>query len=157
MSDKDFNEKDEKMVDEKNEKEMEKHEEKAEEHDLLSSIAWAAVLIWAGLVFLGHNLGWWEGLGMNVRHSLVFRGLGELLAFNTFHMIALGAGFIVVLEVLIRLLVPAFKSRVGGKLVLAAFLIGWGLSPFLNWYIIWPLMLIALGISVMLGGLLRRQ
>jgi hypothetical protein len=157
MSDKDLNEKDEKMVDEKDEKEQEKHEEKAEEHDLLSSIAWAAVLIWSGLVFLGNNLGWWEAIGMNVHHSWIFRGLGELMAFNTSHMIALGAGVIVVVEVLARLFVPAFKSHVGGKLVLAAFLIGWGLSPFLNWYIIWPLMLIAVGVSVMLGGLLKKK
>ena len=157
MSDKDFQEKDEKMVDEKNEKELEKHEEKVEERDVLSSIAWAAVLIWAGIVFLGSNLGWWQSIGLNRHNSFVFRGLGELLAFNTWHMIALGAGFIVILEVIARLLLPSFSSRVGGKLVLAAFLIGWGLSPFLNWYIIWPMMLIALGVSVLLGGLLRKK
>ncbi|HOJ00665.1 MAG TPA: hypothetical protein PLL88_03540 [Anaerolineaceae bacterium] len=157
MSEKDINEKDEKMMEEKNEKEQEKHEEKKEEQDLLSTLAWAAVLIWAGLVFLGHNLGWWDAIGVSVRHSWFFRGVSELLAFNTFHMIALGAGVIVLIEVLLRLVLPAFKSHVGGKIVLAAVLIGWGLSPFFNWYIIWPLILIAVGVSVMLGGLLKKK
>ncbi len=157
MSDKDIHEKDEKMVDEKNEKELEKHEEKSEERDMLSSIAWAVILIWAGLVFLGNNLGWWRALGFSVRDSWSFYGLSDLTAFSNFHMIALGAGFIVIIEVILRLLMPTFHAHVGGKLVLAAFLIGWGLSPIVNWYIIWPLILIALGVSVMLRGIIQKK
>ncbi len=157
MSDKDFNEKDEKMVDEKNEKELEKHEEKSEEHDLLNSISWAAVLIWAGLVFLGYNLGWWRAIGLNMSDSWSFNGFGDFMPFNAFHMIALGAGFIVILETIVRLLVPTYSAHVGGKLVLAAFLIGWGLSPIVNWYVIWPMILIALGISVILRGIRQKK
>ncbi len=157
MSDKDIHEKDEKMVDEKNEKELEKHEEKSEERDMLSSIAWAVILIWAGLVFLGNNLGWWTNLGLNVRNTWSFSGFANWAAFNSFHMIALGAGFIVIIEVILRLLMPTFNAHVGGKLVLAAFLIGWGLSPIVNWYIIWPLILIALGVSVMLRGIIQKK
>lgn len=94
---------------------------------------------------------------MDMNQSLVFRSLGELLQFNTWNMIALGAGFIVLIEVIARLILPAYRSRVGGSLVLAAFLIGWGLSPFFDWYIIWPLLLIALGVSVIVGGLIRKR
>ena len=58
MADKNVNEKDEKQMDEKDEKELMKHDEKVEERDVLSSIVWAAILIWAGLVFLAVNSGW---------------------------------------------------------------------------------------------------
>ena len=57
---------DEKQFIENNAKELEKHDGKAEEKDLLSSIAWSFALMWAGLVFLAYNLGWFEQLGMNV-------------------------------------------------------------------------------------------
>ncbi len=77
--------------------------------------------------------------------------------FSTFHMIAVGAGIIVLIEVLTRLFVPEFKANVAGKIVLAVFLLGWGLSPFLNWYVLWPLMLIAVGVSVVVSGLVKKK
>lgn len=157
MSDKEINEKEEKMVDEKDEKEMEKHDEKTEERDMLSTISWAVILIWAGLVFLGYNLGWWQSLGMTTQRYPTLHQPFLWLAFNPFHLIALGAGVIIILEVIARLVLPNFSSHVGGKLVLAAFLIGWGLSPFFSWQVIWPVILIALGVSVLLGGLLKKE
>src|SRR4030066_392942 len=51
-------EKEEKQVNEKDEKELLKHDEKVEQRDTLSSIIWAFILIWAGLVFLAVNTGW---------------------------------------------------------------------------------------------------
>ena len=63
------------MADEKfDEKEREKRDEKSEEktweekwqRDPLTSITWAAIFIWAGLVFLASNLGILNQILVNV-------------------------------------------------------------------------------------------
>jgi hypothetical protein len=69
----------------------------------------------------------------------------------------LGAGAIVLLEVVVRLLVPAYRRAVGGTLVFAAILLGVGLGEIVGWVVIGPLVLIALGVSVLLRGLFRRD
>jgi len=60
MVEKKLNEKDEKQFDEKDEKELLKHDEKVKQQDMLSSIAWAAILIWTGIVFLCVNMEWFD-------------------------------------------------------------------------------------------------
>jgi hypothetical protein len=48
-------------AEEKYEKEDEKNREKRD-RDPLSTLAWALILIWAGVVFLASNLGWLDQL-----------------------------------------------------------------------------------------------
>jgi hypothetical protein len=96
-------------------------------------------------------------MGLNMSQSIVFQNFWEILSFNTWNMIALGAGVIIILESIARLILPDFSAHVGGRLVFAAVLIGWGLSPFFGWYQIWPLILIATGVSVMVGGIVKRK
>ncbi len=67
---KDLDEKNEKHYEEKDEKELYKHDEKVEQRDTLSSITWAAMLIWAGLVFLAANTGWLDTI---ITHILMAR------------------------------------------------------------------------------------
>jgi hypothetical protein len=128
-------------------KEEEKQEEKQEEkwrRDPLSAIVWAGILIWAGLALLGDNMGLWDNL------TILGSGVeGWSIAF-------LGAGVIVLGEVVIRLLMPAYRRGVGGTLVFAAILLGVGLGEIVSWDLIGPLILIAIGVSVLFRGFFRR-
>ena len=143
---------DDKQYDEKEEKEMQKHDEKVEERDMLSSITWAFILIWAGLVFLATNLGWFDQLGITIDQSWVFHSLQDWNSFGVWNLIALGAGVIIFLEAIARLLLPNFRRHVGGTLIVAAIFIGLGLGGWFSWSYLWPLILIAVGVNVLLSG-----
>jgi len=152
------------MADEKfDEKEQEKKEEKAPEEksweekwrrDPLSSIAWAAIFIWAGIVLLAGNLGYLDRL---IGRGIDIPGVGGLLRVEAWPLITLGAGVIVLLEVVARLLMPEYRRHIGGSLFVAAILIGIGLNNLFGWSLVWPLILIALGLAIILGGAFRRR
>ena len=130
--------------DEKAEKEREKEEkddltwEEKWRRDPLSAAVWALVLIWAGLVLLADNL--------------------ELFAdvewFSAWGLILTGAGMILLLEIAARLLMPDYQWPVGGSLIVAAVLLGLGLSNLVAAAIAWPLILIAIGMGLLLRGLI---
>jgi len=145
---------DEKQYDEKDEKEMMKHDEKVEENDRLSSITWAFILMWAGLVFLADNLGWFAQMGMDV--SWTFGRFGDFRNPGVWNLIALGVGVILLLETIVRLLLPEFRRNVGGSLIVAAVFIGIGLGGWFDWNFLWPVILIAVGVNLLLKGLFRR-
>jgi hypothetical protein len=149
MSDREYHGKE----DEKSyEKEHEKEEEKAHgvwgyekwRRDPLSTMIWAAMLIWAGIVLLAHNIG------------LISLRMGDT-RIEPWSVVFIGAGVIVFLEVLVRLVMPAYRRAVGGTLVFAAILVGIGLGDIVGWNIVWALILIALGVSVLLRGLSGRR
>lgn len=134
---------------EKDEKESTKQEEKTMEEkwrrDPLGRVIWAGILIWAGLVFLAENL----GLLSFVPGAFPF-GIG------VWGVILAGAGIILLIEVVIRLLVPAYRQPVGGTVILALVFIGIGLGNWFGWNLIWPIILIAIGLSILLRAFLRR-
>jgi hypothetical protein len=154
MENRPYNEKDE-----KDEKEVDKHEEKSAEEkwrrDPLGSITWAAILIWAGLVLLADNLGMLKALTLPFYQFLPERFLW--LNPGVWSVILIGAGVIVLIEVVLRLLMPALRQHVGSNLVLAAFLIGAGLGNIYGWNLVWPFVLIAIGLGVLLRGFTRRS
>jgi hypothetical protein len=151
--DKTFEEKDE-----KDEKEVDKHDEKTVEEkwrsDPIGAVAWAAILIWAGLVLLADNLGLLERYTASVTNQLprAWFPTGS----HVWIWILVGAGVIVLAGVVVRLLIPAYRRPVGGSLVLAAILISGGLS-LIGWNFVWPVVLIALGLAVLLRGFGRRR
>lgn len=151
------------MADEKfDEKALEKQEEKTEEkkweekgrRDPVSAIIWAIILIWAGLVLLADNLGilarWLTSLATATRLDFINR-------LETWAVILVGAGIILLIETLVRLGLPEYRRPLGGTIFLAIVLIGVGLGNEIGWTLIFPLILIALGLSILVRGLLRTR
>ena len=153
-------EKDEKSRQEE-EKSHEKEEEKKEEkggdekwrRDPLRSVTWAAILIWAGLVLLAENLGLLVNLRTLVRGApSIFFARAE-----SWMLIFTGAGVLVLLEAIIRLIVPAYRRPVAGSIILGAVLLGIGLGEIVGWAVIWPLILIGAGLIFLLQSLIGRR
>ena len=109
--------------------------------DPVDAAMWAILLIWAGIVLLAANMGAFDSLEQVEAWSIGF----------------LGAGVIVLLTAGFRLLVPAYRRPIGGNLIFAAILFGIGLGDIIGWIIIGPLVLIAIGVGVLVTGLLRRM
>lgn len=145
----------EKKMDEKNEKEVMKHDEKMEERDALSTAVWGLILVWAGLVFLASNQGWLERIGLNINKNWAFWTGFDWQNFGVWNLVALGAGAIVLVEALIRLVVPSLRRQLISTLIGAVILIGLGLGGWLSWTYIWPVIIIAIGVSVLVKGLTR--
>jgi hypothetical protein len=150
------------MADEKaEEKEVEKREEKVDEkqqQDLLSGVVGAAFLIWLGVVLLAVNVGFMSTFtdildNLPVRYydisfEFPFVSIGAIQVF------LVGGGLILLLEAIIRLLIPAFRIHVLGSLIGAAAMLSIGLG---YWEIAGPLILVAIGVAVLLRGLTRRR
>jgi hypothetical protein len=131
-------------------KDDEKQDEKKDQswdekwrRDPVDAATWAIILIWAGLVLLAANMGLLDSL------------LGTRIEAWSFGF--LGAGVIVLLGVVVRVLVPAYRRPLMGGLIFGVILIGIGLGEIVGWTAIGPLILIAIGVSVLLRGILRRS
>lgn len=143
------------------EKEMEKHEEKSAEEksyeekyqrDPLGAIIWALILIWVGIVLLAKNMGYLEKIGL----KLDFANLPFEIPFigDSWSLIFLGIAVIVLFEIVIRLLIPDYRRPLMGSVIFLVVCIG---LAFGSWNLIWPLILIAVGASILLRGLFRTE
>jgi len=145
------------QYDEKDEKELRKHEEKAEEksaeekgrRDPLGTLIWALILIWVGLVLLAETAGLLEAVRLGLARlpfditvvsptvwTLIFGGIGVLL----------------LVEVVVRLSVPAYRRSVVGTVIGAGITFGLALGA---WWLIGPVILIAVGLAMLLRGVSR--
>lgn len=120
MSDREFRGKEDEKEYEKQEKDHEKSRgdwgyEKWR-HDPLGSVVWAFILIWAGLALIAGNLGFWDGLR-----------IGDSRVGN-WTIVMVGAGVILLFEVVIRLVVPSYRQAVGG---------GPSSWPLFCWALVW--------------------
>jgi hypothetical protein len=126
--------------DEKDEKDREKSE-KDEKYtrDPLSGIIWALIFIAAGVILLTQSLGflsWWR--------------FGD-----GWHIILAIAGLAFILEAAVRLIVPAYRRPILGTLIVGFVLLAIGLGGVTNWDVTWPIILIAIGMAMLLGGLFK--
>lgn len=133
-------EKDEEKRSEKEEKEEKNWDEKWR-RDPLSALVWAAILIWAGLVLLASNLGL----------------LTRFERLDAWSVIFIGAGVILLGELVVRLLIPEYRRPVLGTFILAIILLAVGLGNLVNWNLVWALVLIAIGLSILFRGFFWRR
>jgi hypothetical protein len=145
---------------------LNKYEEKIEEkspeekwrRDPLGSVIWAVLLIWVGFIFLASNMGWQDATN-NFLAQLKFQVAESPLAapveqISAWSLIFIGASLILFAEVVIRLLFPAYRRPVLGTAILALILLGIGLN---SWVLIWPVVIIVIGLAVVYRGLNRRE
>jgi hypothetical protein len=148
-------------TEEKNEKELEKREEKSPDEkyrrDPLGSIIWACILIWAGVVLLLNQLGYLDQIKDLIYSNQAPWALSFQIDFSVWGLIFLGAGVILLFEVLLRLFIPAYRKPVTGTIILAFVFIGIGLGNVLRWEFIFALVLIAIGLSIIVGSFTRRR
>lgn len=162
QGDRGYDEKDREMQ----EKELEKHEEKYHEktdeksydekhsQDPVGSMVWAGTLVWAGLVLLANNLGWLESWRIRLGDTgfdLPFEIEAWIGAWQLFF---LGAGVLVLVGVVARLLIPEYRRPVLGNVIWAIVLFGIAIG---KWDLIWPLILIAVGLSLLLSNKIGRR
>jgi hypothetical protein len=72
-------------------------------------------------------------------------------------IIFLGAGVIVLLGVVVRLLVPAYRRPLTGSIIFGFILLGIGLGELTRWDIVGALVLIAIGVSIILSRFIQRE
>jgi hypothetical protein len=150
-------EKDEKFDEKEREKSAEKSWDEKWSRDPLTPIIWALVFIWAGIVLLLSNLGMLDQFLQTLTFSTGIESIDKTI--SAWPIILIGAGCLFLLEVLLRLIIPAYRRPVGGTLIFAFILIAIGLNSIigLNWVLIWPMILIAIGLSILLRGITRKR
>jgi len=113
----------------------------------ISSIFGALILIWLGVVLLA------------AQNPETFRlGPFRITWANVWGFFLAGLGALLIVEALLRAILR-YRRGITGRLVwgIVLLLIGlYGITPFAGWGTLWPLVLIALGVGLLLTNLLRR-
>jgi len=133
-------EKDEKSRDEKNWDEKWRR-------DPINAGCWAAIFIWAGLVLLGNTTGWGPD---------TFRWWDSG---NWWAIIMAGAGAILILGALIRLLMPEHRRPIIGNLIMGTVFLGVGLEELSDWDwgVAAAIIFITIGVLIILSGIFRKR
>ena len=139
MSSQHHNEKEEEKREKEDEKSSEKTWDEKWRHNPVRMVTLAFILIWGGIVAFidsAHlvKTAWWES--------------GPIFL--------IGTGIILLLKSVYRLL-PEHRRPVGGTVIISVVLIAVGLGDLISWNYTWPIVLVAIGLVIVLGTLLRRK
>ena len=100
---------------------------------------------------MASNLGWLDSF---LRRTSDIPGMSFLTRLaGAWPIVLIGAGVIVLGEVVVRLLVPAYRQPVTGTVIFGVILIAIGLGDMVSWSLVWPIILIVVGLSIVLRGL----
>ena len=143
MSERHKNEKEDEKKGEKQEKEDEKRKGWDEKwrRDRVNAVSWAAILIWGALVLLAetsdfkNHFSWWEGW------AVFFAGAGAVL----------------LLTALYRLIVPEHRRAVTGNVILGLVFLGIGLGDLVSWDYIWVIVLVVVAVMILLRAFAPRR
>ena len=129
---------------EKQEEKDEKDEKGRDEkwrRDPVARVTWAAILIWIGIVLLGEHTGFAAGWPKWDPWAYGF----------------MGAGIIILLQMIVRLAMPEYRWGVIGNLIFGLVLLGVGIGLLTDWGwgVVWAVVLIAMGVAILFGGLGR--
>ena len=137
--------------DEKDEKEEKNRNESWDEkwrRDPVDAAVWALILVWVGVVWLSHNMEWLWSKGEGADEKAVAFGF-------------LGAGVIVLLGVVLRLVVPAYRRPIIGSTIFGLILLGIGVGQKVEGEnqgaIIGAMVLVGIGLVILLGGIFRKK
>jgi hypothetical protein len=110
----------------------------------LDVLFWAIVLIWTGTVLLAGNLGYLDRFAPSVG------GVWWNWPFlpEVWRIVLLGAAALAGIEILVRLFVRRYRRNVLGYVVLVIVLVSLGVG---RTEIMWPLILVAVGASILTG------
>lgn len=96
---------------------------------------WAVILIWGALVILAEA----------TNYSANFSGWDGWAVFFA------GAGVIVLLGATVRVVIPEHRKSVAGHLVCGLILLSFGLGDQIDWEWVWPMVMIAIGVTILRG------
>jgi hypothetical protein len=129
-----------------NERPRDEKEEKGDtgekwRRDPIEALWWALFLIWIGVVILADYYGY----------------LTRFERLETWSIIMIGAGVLVLLGVLVRLAVPAYRKPVLGNVIFGVILLGIGLIDVVDVSgpVVAAIILFLIGGSIIVGGLTR--
>lgn len=117
----------------------EKSRDEKVRRDPLGAAVWALILIWVGVALLLDNAGALDDLSILDDATI-----------NTWQLIFAGAGVILLLEAVVRLIVPAFRQPVIGTVILGVIFLAIGLGEVVNTGVIVALAIVLIGLILLL-------